>query len=46
MSLHFVQLQLAVKGHYSHADMGSILEVGNLLAGLSVDHTVWRKTNV
>ena len=37
VSLHFVELQFIVKGHQPNTLLGCILDVGDLLAGVSID---------
>ena len=42
MSLHFVELQFVVKGHQPNTLLGCILDVGDLLAGVSIDDPLGR----
>ena len=42
VSLHFVELQFIVKGHQPNALLGCILDVGDLLAGVSIDDPLGR----
>ena len=37
VSLHFVELKFVIKGHQLDTFLGCVLDVGDLLAGVSID---------